>query len=163
MNRIVLLLLFILSMNNIRSQSLSPEVLSSSGETFVCQTFTIDWTLGELAITTIQNTNNQITQGFHQSYELTDINELPIDIGSIKVFPNPISNWLHVELNFLKHRSVQIKLLDNNGKLVLKKSVSGQQIVDKLSIHDLPIGTYLINFQIDKSVYSQTIKIQKTK
>lgn len=66
-------------MHNIRSQSLSHDVLSSSGKTFVSQSFTIDWTLGEL------------------------------------------------------------------------------------SILYLPIGTYYINFQIDKSVYSQTIKIQKTK
>ena len=163
MYKTVLLLFFILWVNNIRSQSLSPEVLSSAGETFVCPSTTINWTIGELAITTIQNSVNQITQGFHQSYYINGVDELPKYIGNIKVFPNPTSNWLSIEMVFNKPRIVRIQLNDERGKLIRTKIVSGKQITDKISILDLPVSTYFIDFQIDKGVYFQAIKILKTK
>ncbi len=52
----------------LNAQSVSPEVIASAGESFQGTSMKIDWTLGEIAVTTIQNGERVITQGFHQPY-----------------------------------------------------------------------------------------------
>jgi len=48
------------------SQSSNPEIHSSAGESFQTNNVRIDWTLGEIAVSTISNSNIRVTQGFHQ-------------------------------------------------------------------------------------------------
>lgn len=164
MNKLLLLILFTVWMNNIYSQSTSPKIVSTAGETFQGTSLQIDWTLGEVAITTILNSTQQITQGFHQPYSiLTDVDELPQEIGQINVFPNPTSDWLELNFFFNQTKEVYIRLYDNHGKLILKKYYKGQFISESISLSELPNGNYFLNILIDESQFSQTVKIQKLK
>ena len=47
-------------------QSISPSVIGSAGGSGSAGGVTLDWTVGETAVTTISNGSNTITQGFHQ-------------------------------------------------------------------------------------------------
>ena len=49
-------------------QSLTPEVVSSSGDYFEGANASLSWTLGELATETFDNGNNILTQGFQQTW-----------------------------------------------------------------------------------------------
>lgn len=48
------------------AQSISPSVIASSGGSGTVGGVTVDWTVGEVAVTTLDNGTNILTQGFHQ-------------------------------------------------------------------------------------------------
>ena len=78
------------------AQGSNPEVISASGNSIQNNSFQLDWTLGEVTITTIENNTSQITQGFHQPYfEITSTNEIPSEYGNIEIFPNPTFDWIN--------------------------------------------------------------------
>ena len=122
----------------------------------------IDWTLGELTITTLQNSSQQISQGFHQpNYIITSIEELPTEIGQISIHPNPTSGWLEMNLNFARSEKVQIQLFDIQGKLIWTINKQGIQISEKTNLADLPSANYFLHFLVDENKYSKSFTIQK--
>lgn len=162
MKRVLLIVLCAICIGKLNAQSSSPEIVSSAGATFQGNAMQIDWTLGELAITNIQNSSQRVTQGFHQSsYTITSVRELPKEVGQIRVYPIPTSDWIEMELNFDQTRNIRIQLIDNNGRLLWNKEENGAQIKRAEKIKNLSSGTYFINFIIDAGQYSQTFKIQK--
>ncbi|MCB0794117.1 MAG: hemagglutinin protein [Flavobacteriales bacterium] len=48
------------------AQSLSPTVIASTGGSGTVGGVSVDWTVGEVAVTTLDNGTNRLTQGFHQ-------------------------------------------------------------------------------------------------
>jgi hypothetical protein len=51
----------------VNSQSVSPSVIASAGgSSTLSNGISIDWTLGEFAVTTLTNGSITLTQGFHQ-------------------------------------------------------------------------------------------------
>jgi len=164
MNNAVLLFLLIFSVHLSIAQELKPVILSTAGTSYQGSSITIDWTLGELAITRVSNSNDQITQGFHQpTYTITKVNTLTEDIGRIKVFPNPTSDWLQMDLAFEQKRAVQFFLFDQLGKLLANEKKEGVKIQFNSSLKRLPAGNYYLNFSIDNNTFQQTFKIQKIK
>ncbi len=138
-------------------------VVASAGRSYQATAMQIDWTLGELATTTIQNASQQITQGFHQAnYIIT--NTTPIlapEIGQIQVYPNPTTSRLEIKLNFEQERKVDIQLMDVNGRIIQTYTGNKSQVEGIREIGHLPNGNYFLHFIIDQNQFSQTFKIQK--
>lgn len=144
------------------AQQVNPQILSTAGNRYQSTAMVIDWTLGELAIATIQGPTSIITQGFHQpKYLFTPINELSKDIGTITVYPNPVTDIIQIKMTFEKSREVFARLTDLNGKQIWNNKFIGQDLLESLSFQGLPNGSYLLIFTTDKEKYSQTFKIQK--
>jgi hypothetical protein len=122
----------------------------------------IDWTLGELSISTINGPSTMITQGFHQpKYVITAVDELTETIGKITVYPNPTSDIIYMKMTYDKIMAVQVRLTDINGKLLWNEKYSGQNISESMSFESLSNGNYLLHFFIDGNKTKQTFKIQK--
>ena len=161
MRKIVQTIFLVIWISHGFAQNPSPEIISSSGETFI-NNVQLDWTLGESAITTIQNSSLQLTQGFHQpSFTITNLNELPKEIGEIKVFPNPTSDRIEMEFFFEENRKIKIQLINANSKLIWSTEINGSRIEQVKDIANLPNGNYFLNCLIDENQYSKTFKIQK--
>ena len=161
MNKLLFLLLVFWT-TTLFAQSSSPEIISSSGGTGQGTSIQIDWTLGELAITTIQNSAHQITQGFHQpNYIITSVEELPQEIGKITIYPNPTSDWLEFNLDFTQNEKVQIQLINMQGKVIWTISKQGMKITEKTNLAELPSATYFLHFLLDGNQYLKTFKVQK--
>lgn len=144
------------------AQKINPQVISSAGSRYQTNTMSIDWTLGELSITTIQGTSNIISQGFHQSrYIVTATDELSKDLRNISVYPNPTSDLIQMDISFDVVRSVHVYLKDVNGKQIWNNKYYGQQITESTSLSNLPNGMYFLSFIIDGNKSTQTFKIQK--
>ena len=62
-----LLLIALISSAFASAQSLERQVIGSSGTSFSNATAQLDFTVGELAVTTLSNGTNDLTQGFHQT------------------------------------------------------------------------------------------------
>jgi hypothetical protein len=162
MQRSLLALTFGLCAFSLSAQTLTTEVVSSSGGTVSNATTVLDWTVGELAVTTLENNSQLITQGFHQlSVELTSTRELPREVGQIEVFPNPTADQLQATLEFVQPRLVDMRLLDINGRVVWTKQMRGSRLQSSQDVSHLPAGTYLLHVVIDGDEYSQTFRVQK--
>lgn len=162
MKKILIFIQLFISSITLNAQDISPEILSTAGTTFKGNSIQIDWTLGELLIPTIENSNKQITQGFHQPIiSITNVEETPIKIGQIKIYPNPASEWIEVNIQFHQERNVQVLLYNYIGNLLWTSIENGQNISFRKDIRELPNGPYLFTFLIDKNQYSQRFNIQK--
>ncbi|MEL7530720.1 MAG: T9SS type A sorting domain-containing protein, partial [Bacteroidota bacterium] len=77
----------------------------------------------------------------------------PLAAGLVKVFPNPTSSLLNVEMPELSAQNVDLKLYQLNGALVAKANTqSGQHQFD---LSDQPAGIYMLKVQTAEGVFVQ--------
>ena len=132
-------------------QVTSPSVVSSSGDSYSNGSVIMDYTLGEIVVETHTNSTTILTQGFHQ--EILSITTEVVNIYiKTKVYPNPTTNFLIVELE--KNVNADILVYDINGKLVIKDRLNDEQ-QKQLDFGFLKQGNYLLHINIadKKSVY----------
>jgi hypothetical protein len=144
-------------------QSSSPNIISTSGQTYQGNSIQLDWTLGEVAVRTLENSNQQLTQGFHQPYyKITSIVELPSAFGKVEVYPNPVSKQLNISLSLEQTQKVQYQLINLQGKILYQEMMEGKVINDEISLEQIPSGSYFLRVQIvSSSIQFETFKIQK--
>lgn len=162
MNKTKLTLILILSIFSITvfSQNISPEIISPAGEIYEGADVQINWTLGEIAINTIQSSELIITQGFHQpNYIITNISEPNMNISDVKVYPNPSTDFILIDIDLKDEKKVEIQLIDMNGHMLWTKNIKGKTIREKIEVSTLPSGIYITNLFIEKEV--QNFKILK--
>ena len=137
-------------------QVTSPTLISNSGGSFATNTIIMDFSIGELAVQTLQN-NEILTQGFHQEVLKigTLINELEI---LTKIYPNPTSKLLFIELK--KESDGDILMYDIKGKLVLQDKFQNQKI-KQLDISTYSPGNYLLHINVANK--NSVFKIEKFK
>ncbi|MEM6632610.1 MAG: T9SS type A sorting domain-containing protein [Bacteroidota bacterium] len=159
---IITLLVVLTHLTHSFAQSSSPSVSSSAGESFQGVNLKLDWTLGELAIESLENSSRQLTQGFHQpQYLLTNSETLPAEVGYIKVFPNPVANSLKVDLLLREPQKVELSLLDLQGRKVWTKSLFSQNVEAAVEMSSLPVGTYFLHLTYNNRKTLKTYAIQK--
>ena len=136
-------------------QVLAPSLVSSSGNTFSNGNVIMDFSLGEVVITTNLNSSNILTQGFHQEILKVTTQVVNIDIKT-KVFPNPTTSSLTIELD--KKISAELLVYDIKGRVVIKDKLKNEN-TKTLNFGILKQGNYLlyINTSDQQSIY----KIQK--
>ena len=148
MRHILLLLLY--SPIFIFGQVTSPTLITNSGGTFSNSSVIMDFSIGELAVQTLQN-NEILTQGFHQGdlKVTTAIFNLGI---KTKIYPNPTTKFIIIELE--KNVNADILVYDINGKIVIEDKLNDEN-QKQLDFSFLKQGNYLLHINIaDKqSVY----------
>ena len=119
--------------------SLAPSVISSGGGYGENGNISISWTLGELAVTTLQGNNMILTQGFQQPFD--------VDVGApgnevnwhITVYPNPVADELRIRFNIEKPGEYLLEIQDVTGRLI---SQVQQKMVNPGDIVILNTSTY---------------------
>lgn len=93
-----------------------------------------------------------------KTVDLTDVGVAGISENIIKIYPNPATNKVMVEINGLKGK-YKIALYNSTGKLVLQDATEQETL--QLNVSGLPAGTYCIriNNEEGKIVRSQSIFI----
>ena len=126
MKNYLLAILVLTASVSVKAQQL--EVVATSGDFYVNSSGSLSWTLGEVAIETLSETNFILTQGFQQSkLTVTAINDLQTSGIELSVYPNPTDNFLFIEVKTDNQRDLQINLFDLNGKLILLKKITGSR------------------------------------
>lgn len=109
------------------SQSVSPEVVNSSGGVYSNSNNTILFSVGETAITPISSANNAISQGFLQSKpSLLDITESSLE-SNLTIYPNPSTDLIYFK-NLKLAEELSIKVFDRMGKVVSEKIIKNQSL-----------------------------------
>lgn len=128
---------------NTQAQIIQPFVVNASGGFIQNSTVNVEWSLGELAVTTIGTPNNLLTQGFLQPL-LDSISGVSyhFDEGEIVAFPNPVSSNLFFKTSSSNIATVLVA--DVLGRVVLETDFT-----HKIDLHLLVSGAYFI-FLVDK-------------
>lgn len=157
MKSILISLFAIIVSINVFSQSLSPEVVASSGGYYDNGTVSLSWTLGECAIETYQAGNNILTQGFHQTkLTITEIDKAEDEDFNFLVYPNPTNNFIYLESRGLDNNILFVELFDLNGKKILDKKIEN-------NIETIDMSTYSSAHYILKLVDNTGRKINSYK
>ena len=150
----ITLFLFCLVLTELKAQTLTPQVLSTAGTSFVNGTNVLDWTLGEPATFTLDNGTNLLTQGFHQNDLLiTEIDNTENSFG-VTVFPNPTADFVQIQFDKATDNNV-IELFSVEGKLLLSETISATNVA-QINMSNYANGTYLL--KVNKSKTYQIIK-----
>jgi hypothetical protein len=133
------------------------EVVSSGGDSLEGSGVILDFTVGQLAIETL-NGSAQLTQGFHQT-ELEIVAVREMDSASFSVYPNPTSDKLTFDLSsFNEVQSIDI--LDLSGRVVLHAEGSLSASLE-LDLSHLSRGSYVARIIYNQSSDSSSTLIQK--
>ncbi len=122
MNRlhvIIVILMFLVFTSN--GQSLDLWVIGSGGETTVSEKVNLQWTLGEIQVSSIRTSKGLYTEGFHQPYiQVINISNIAIPLPQqpdIKVFPNPASTELIIAFDQKLSGEYEYSLFNSGGKV----------------------------------------------
>jgi hypothetical protein len=114
----VLILLILLS-GFVRSQSISPEVISSSGDFYSNSNGMISFTEGEPIGELVSSSSHLITQGFDQpDMTVLFVNEIEKTIQNLFIYPNPCDGHFKIK-NFDKLNIEKIEVFNNLGEEIL--------------------------------------------
>ncbi len=101
--------------------------------------------------------------GFHTLGEATDIDEsILTSEAEVKVFPNPATDKINIELENIDDREVQINLLDITGKVVYSKIVNEIRgdLNEVILVSNYNKGIYFISIKVDGRLINKKILIQ---
>ncbi len=136
MQRINLITLFLLITLNTNGQS----VISTQGDSYTNGTGNIDFTIGEVIISTESNGANDLTQGFHQTnWSFVGVENNNLEYTAV-VYPNPIAELLNIKASHFE--GVRYTMFDGNGRLVLENELTGD--ITSVQVGNLGVGNYTI-------------------
>jgi len=153
MKRNILLTLLLVINLSINAQ----EVISVQGASYSNSSGSIDFTIGEVVTATLTNTNNILTQGFHQ----TNLTVLAVDDFDInfqaRVFPNPAQDVLQLDIqNF---SGLNYKLYDIQGRQLYSAVVGNKNTL--INTAQYANGMYLLVILNENNQKLKTYRIIK--
>jgi hypothetical protein len=154
MTRWTILLLTLLFFQTMGAQSTSPTVVNSAGGVIQNNSHSLEWSLGELAVSTLTSPNNLLTQGFLQPNVIIVGTEDLFDESRLMVFPNPVSDWLNLQTDIPDIKTIQVH--DVLGRLVLQREF--QPLLD---VQRLESGTFIISLFNKQNQFLHALKINK--
>lgn len=114
------------------------EVVSTQGDSYSNTNGSIDFTIGEVVISTVSDGTNTLTQGFHQTHwNFVGLEDHAPEFQAT-VFPNPTEDVLNIRSSTFT--DVTYVLYDARGRTVLE-GVLDQELTTLQVIHLLP-GSY---------------------
>lgn len=132
------------------------EVIASGGTSFSNSNGSIDWTIGEPVIETLENNSNFATQGFHQTQlQITEVEESNT-YYNVAVFPNPTKANVEVQINDL-NEDLNIKVFDVSGKLVMQKLYLKDDNSKSLDLSPFESGSYYLQLTGKENTKTFTI------
>ncbi len=148
----------LLSTNLGFSQSLSPEIIASSGGFFDNGNSSLSWTIGETIIQTVSNASNILTQGFQQSnYIVTSIEEHS-NKCLLKIYPNPAGDYFYINIESSNQTKLEFKIIDLKGHILCSDQFETNKQID---ISNYENGIYYIQIFDGKNHSINSIKLQK--
>lgn len=147
-----------------QNDTITSYVVSTAGGDTVVNGISVSWTIGEVAIATLKDKDNTLvlTQGFQQAYfEITSIGEPLSTNFEIKVYPNPASDYVWVDLKSDEIKDATIELYDLEGKLIYSSKLNLIEGSTKIDLHNLNSSQYILRISDNTGNVLQTFKLIK--
>jgi hypothetical protein len=141
------------------AQSLTPTVVSSTGDYYVGSAATLSWTLGEVVTDTYNGTSNQLTQGFHQpDLRFSVLEDLATEM-TLNLYPNPTNGLVSFEVkNNLN--TLQVSILDLSGRIIYNSTYAAESVL-QIDMSSYASGIYFMHVTSETNQKIKTLKIEK--
>jgi len=129
----------------VSSQELSRQVVSTSGGQSQVSTLYLSWTIGQANLTgTHNNSGTTLCMGFQQSDLIpTSIEEQSPNL--LKIFPNPCSDYLYIDMNNKEQTELKVILFDNYGRKYYEEKITySGSVKHEIDMSTLPRGIYFL-------------------
>ncbi len=158
-------LLFICMMTYFTNgQSISSYVIASAGESAEAGGISVSWTLGELAIETLQDNSETLTltQGFQQGYfEITSIGEPLSNHFNLRIYPNPAREFIWVDMTSDEIQEVIVVMYNLEGKVVYNKKLTLINGPEQIELNNMMSSQYILRVTDSSGNILQTFKLIK--
>ncbi len=154
--------IFLLSTIPLRgqAQSIQSSVISGGGGHETNVSNSASWTLGESLITTLQQGNEILTQGFQQpNYYLTDIFNVEQQQIVVSVFPNPTQGNISISFSQMTKEPYRLEIKDMQGKCLNNYELN--LLENNISVEMLAKGMYIFGISLNASSSMINFKIVK--
>jgi hypothetical protein len=159
----ILLLIFIISWKGVFSQHLSHQVIVSAAGITSTGVINYSQTIGETAVQIIENSGFIFTEGFQQPGIKISAENPPPGNG-VKVYPNPVTDYVNIELFGEVARTFRIDIINITGTIVsTEKVVFVDQFwnIKQVPVEKLGRGLYFVRIISDDGMISRSFKIEK--
>jgi len=130
-----------------QAQVLDQNVIGTAGNYSESGTASLSWTIGETVVETVSDGTTALTQGFQQgNLSVTTLIEQPELSSTLKVYPNPVKNILHVETD---KKGMDYQLLNISGQAVANGKLENTN--QEINFSALPVGTYFLKISEEKT------------
>lgn len=135
------------------AQSMNLSLLAVAGEVSHTTSMSIQWTVGETSVDYHNTTNGILTEGFIQpttevieipSFILNDGNATAGNDVQINIWPNPVQDFLNIEMKGQSEENYSLNLFDINGKQLLSQNFDPYLKKHQLNLNATSEGTYLL-------------------
>jgi hypothetical protein len=164
MKRLTILMFIIALSSGLFAQSAERYVISTCGGSYFDGINTaIDYTTGELMITTLSNGSNILTQGFQQPFfnKFVSVPEVPDNNLQVILFPNPATDHLNITISHASDQHCRVCIYDMLGQLLkdeYSEAGSGGNINMNIDLQSLATGDYFVRImQNSKIITTQKI------
>ena len=148
------------------AQSVERQVIASTGTATISATgMQVSQTVGQPMVKSYPNASIIVSEGFQQgnsnSVGAVDFNPETV---SIKVFPNPVTDQLSLEIETSDPLQLQLSFLDVLGKEIQLPNPQLRVIgatTETIDCSQLAAGTYFLRLQDVKSSAVKSIRIEK--
>jgi hypothetical protein len=139
------------------SQSISKQVIGTSGKTLTNSNLKLSYTVGEPVIGLMTAGGNQLGNGYYPAMDLQalSVEDNVLDV-QLKVYPNPTLQSLYV--SHPEMSSFGITIVDLNGKQLYSGTINKEEPLDVSSYTQ---GMYLVTIENTTTNKKNTYKIIK--
>ncbi len=159
-----LLLLSLLGCSSyVYSQQLSHQVLVPLAGVTNTGSLAYSQTIGETAIEIFQSSDCVFTQGFQQPC-IKFTKENPPPGNGVKVYPNPVSDYVNIELFGDISRNFRVEIINISGTVVISERMGFTDMywnTQQIPVEKLSTGLYFVRILSEDGVISRIFKIDK--
>jgi hypothetical protein len=155
--------LIIVPLTGILSQQVSHQVIVPVAGIISGSKISYSQTVGETAVEIMGCSAYLFTQGFQQPCMIFSNETRPAGNG-VRVYPNPVSDYVVVEFFGETSRAFRIDLIDITGTVALSKRETFDDQYwyrERLEIGQLIRGFYLVRIKSDDGMIDRSFKIEK--
>jgi hypothetical protein len=144
-------------------QTLSNQVIVPFAELSADSKISCSQTVGETAVVIFNGFDHVLTQGFQQPPIKISDQEIPDGIG-VKVFPNPVSEYVNIELWGESAMIFNIDIINVTGNIVFSETKSFTEKFwyrEPQNVENLISGFYLVRITCKNPIMNRSFKIEK--
>lgn len=162
MKRLTITLTGLLLVIFIQAQTISQQVIGSAGESYENGSISISWTIGEVAVETLEQNGLILTQGFQQGYfEITSVDEIPLSSILVEIYPNPAKEYINIEVKHNDEFDIVVEMFDLQGRLVKNRNIEKGTNRIELELTNLSASQYILRLSKKNGELVQTFKLIK--
>ncbi len=139
---------------------LERQVFGISGTSVKAESFSLDWTLGEVAVTSHNSSFGSLTEGFQQAFSKIESPSISIkNVSDILIMPNPATSFVTVKFLQEPKELIKWELFDITGKS-LQTNIFDLSSFHEIDLSNVSDGIYVLKISGANTI--QTHRIIKT-